>query len=278
MPEPTTLPIAEPTDDIAMRRVAGLEYEELGHGDAVLFIHGAIVADLFAPVIRQPSLDGFRRIRYRRRGYGRSDPFASAPTIEGHARDAQALLDGLGVSRAHVVAHSGGGPVAVQLAADAPEVVRSLVLLEPALYTAAAAAVFTEWIAPLADVHRAGESAKAVHVWMRSVGGRGWRAEIEAHVPGAGPRAEADAAATFDGDLPAIGAWDFDTVRGRLGRLPVLSVAGAQSAATAESAAALLRETVPDLEEVVIEDANHMNVVLHPSTAHTIADFLGRRS
>lgn len=275
MTHPTTTRPAQHGGDNPMPRIAGLEYEEHGDGDAVLFIHGAIVADAFATLVRHRALTGFRRIRYRRRGYGCSDRFFSDPSIDQHAADAQGLLDALGVQRSHVVAHSGGGPVALQLAIDAPGMVRSIVLLEPALFTARSAAIFSELTAPLAEVYRAGQAAKAVHLWMRSVGGRNWRADIEAHITDAGSQAEADAAAAFDGDLPAIGAWNFDAVRGRISH-PVLHIAGARSAATAEPAAALLRETVPGLEEVVIEDADHMNVALHPSTATAIAAFLER--
>ena len=275
MTHPTTSPRVLHGDDTPMPRVAGLEYEEHGDGDAVLFIHGAIVADAFASLIRRTALDGYRRIRYRRRGYGRSDRLSTAPSVEQHAADAQALLDALGVKRAHVIAHSGGGPIAVQIAAEASDVVPSLVLLEPALFTARTAATFLELTASLVDMYGAGQAAKAVHLWMRSVGGRHWRAEIEAHIPDAGSQAEADAAATFHGDVPAIGGWDFDAVRGRIAQ-PVLHVAGACCIATAEPAAALLRDAVAGLEEVVIDGSNHMNVVLNPSTASAIAGFLER--
>lgn len=82
----------------------------------------------------------------------------------------------------------------------------------------------------------------------------------------------ADAPGTFEGDLAALRMWAFDGVRGRIG--PVAHIAGARSAATAEPTAKLLREAVPGLEEVVIEDANHMNIVLHLSTVEVIGAFL----
>src|SRR6478672_11299915 len=57
----------------SMSKAAGLEYEERGDGEPVLLVHGAAIADSFLPLSRQPSLDGFRVIWYRRRGYGGSD-------------------------------------------------------------------------------------------------------------------------------------------------------------------------------------------------------------
>jgi pimeloyl-ACP methyl ester carboxylesterase len=43
------------------------------------------------------------------------------------------LLRELAIERAHIVGHSSGGLIALQLALDHPELVRSLALLEPAL-------------------------------------------------------------------------------------------------------------------------------------------------
>jgi pimeloyl-ACP methyl ester carboxylesterase len=57
------------------------------------------------------------------------------------------------VSQAHVVAHSGGGPIAVQLTLDSPGTVRSLVLFEPALQDAAMAAAFNVQRTPLIEMH-----------------------------------------------------------------------------------------------------------------------------
>src|SRR5687767_13059324 len=84
------------TGDMELGRF--LEYESSGSGEAILFIHGAIVTDSFAPIMREKALANNRRIRYRRRGVGRSAMPTSQPTIEEYARDAKALLDDLGVT------------------------------------------------------------------------------------------------------------------------------------------------------------------------------------
>ena len=165
-----------------------LEYETAGRGDAILFIHGAIIADSFAPMMNEEALAGFQLIRYRRRGFGRSATPSEPPTIEEHARDARALLLDLGVSAAHVVADSGGGPIAVQLAIDAPGMVRSMVLLDPALMNAAMASGFHDMITPLIEMYEAGRSAEAVERWM-SAGNADWKALIEPRIPGAAAQA-----------------------------------------------------------------------------------------
>ena len=50
----------------------------------------------------------------------------------------------LGLERAHVVGHSYGGAIAVQLALEAPSLVHSLVLLEPAIFPAEIASTVNE--------------------------------------------------------------------------------------------------------------------------------------
>ncbi|MDQ3739481.1 MAG: alpha/beta hydrolase [Actinomycetota bacterium] len=64
------------------------------------------------------------------RGFG-SRPVGHAPFS--HVGDVLALLDGIGAERVDLVGASFGGRVALQVAARAPERVRSLALLAPAL-------------------------------------------------------------------------------------------------------------------------------------------------
>ena len=110
-----------------------LYYEERGAGPPLLLIHGTgAYAELWSPV-----LDGlarsFRVIAYDRRGFARS-PSTKRWALSDHARDAAALLDSLGASPATVVGWSGGGVVALDLAASFPERVTGLVLAEPGVH------------------------------------------------------------------------------------------------------------------------------------------------
>jgi pimeloyl-ACP methyl ester carboxylesterase len=113
---------------------AELEYEVSGTGDPVVFIHGAFIADTFRPLLAEPSLAGhYRLILYHRRGYAGSSRASGPVSVAQEAADCRALLRHLGMDRAHVVGHSYGGDVALQLALDTPRVVYSLALLEPGL-------------------------------------------------------------------------------------------------------------------------------------------------
>ncbi len=69
-----------------------------------------------------------RLIRFDKRGTGLSDRPPGVPTLEERMEDGRAVMDAVGVERAHVLGWSEGGPLGLLLAATYPERVRSLVL------------------------------------------------------------------------------------------------------------------------------------------------------
>ncbi len=105
-------------------------YERTGDGEPIVFIHASAFVPLYRPLIAR--LGEFSTLWYRRRlagdGAGGFRPFTLAEDAAIGAR----LLDHVGLPAAHVVGHSYGALVALQLAVDAPERVTSLALLEPA--------------------------------------------------------------------------------------------------------------------------------------------------
>lgn len=112
-----------------------LHYEERGSGPPLLLVHGTgTYADIWSPV-----LDGLARshrvIAYDRRGFAHSSSALGGGLAE-HARDAAALLNALDASPATVVGWSGGGVIALDLAASFPDCVEALVLAEPAVHLA----------------------------------------------------------------------------------------------------------------------------------------------
>ena len=259
----------------SMSKEAGLEYEDRGEGDVVLLIHGGVFADAFVPLSRcAPLADHYRVIWYRRRGYGGSDPLVGPCTPADHARDAAALMRKLGVERVHVVGHSGGGAVAVRLALDAPDLVHSLVLLEPAVFTPEEAVMVEDLFRPLVDTYRSGQPAKALQRFMTVAGGENWKAEIEAQIPNAAAHAERDAAGLFDGDLARVQETTYGPDDDGRILQPVLYLSGAKSI---PQGAAVIRSLAPDLREAVVPDVNHsLHMVAPAPIARMIADFIGR--
>lgn len=79
-----------------------------------------------------PVTGRFRVLRYDSRGHGESAVTPGPYTIERLARDVLALLDGLGIQRAHFCGLSMGGMVGMWLGAHAPERLERLVLCNTA--------------------------------------------------------------------------------------------------------------------------------------------------
>jgi pimeloyl-ACP methyl ester carboxylesterase len=102
-----------------------------GEGTPLLFIHGVGTSGALWQSDLTDLVTDCRVIVYDRRGYGAS----SEPPREwdAHRDDAAALLDKLGAKPAVVVGYSAGAMIALDLALERPELVRELVLLDPAV-------------------------------------------------------------------------------------------------------------------------------------------------
>src|SRR5512142_360348 len=84
-------------------------------------------------------------------------------TMSRQVNDAAALLQHLEVKAAHIAGHSIGAGIALQLAVDAPDLVHSLVLMEPALYTGPnRKADMERTLLPMLTAYRSGDRRKAV--------------------------------------------------------------------------------------------------------------------
>jgi pimeloyl-ACP methyl ester carboxylesterase len=98
-------------------------------GPAVLLIQGVGVHGAGWTPQTDALAERFRCVTFDNRGMGLSQPAGGAITVEQMAEDALAVLDAERVRAAHVVGHSLGGLVALRLALEARQRVRSLSLL-----------------------------------------------------------------------------------------------------------------------------------------------------
>jgi pimeloyl-ACP methyl ester carboxylesterase len=106
-----------------------LYYETHGQGEPVVFIpstsySGDVWLDSQVPTLSR----SLQVIVFDPRGSGRSSSPEGVYTIEQMACDTVALLDVLGLPAAHVVGHSMGGRIGLQMALDFPGRVKSLVM------------------------------------------------------------------------------------------------------------------------------------------------------
>ena len=269
----------ESADTPAMKRapVQGgeLEYETRGDGEPVLLIHGSLIAASFLPLMDESALADYRAIRYHRRGYAGSTA-AEGPLdtyIERAAVDAEALLRHLGADRAHVVGHSYGGLVALQLAHDAPEVVHSLVLLEPPLPNPSASESAEEANPPGMESYRAGDPIKAVDQFLRAFVTPEWRTVVARTVPGGVQQAERDASTNFEIESPAWHRWNFDSDMAEKISQPILYLRGSEGYEIPDLAHAWW----PQMEHHMVQDVTHALQMEDPqAVAEAIADFLDR--
>src|SRR5262245_39076111 len=110
-----------------------LAYETRGAGDPVVLVHAGIFSAFSSPLLEQRALtDRHRVISYHRAGCGESGRIIGQMSVAQEAGHCASLMRLLGIARAHIVGHSNSAILALQLALDSPDLVQSLVLIEPA--------------------------------------------------------------------------------------------------------------------------------------------------
>src|SRR5688572_11911859 len=120
------MPSAPTTLELAGCR---LSFEARGSGPPVVFIQGVgLHGRGWTPQVDELQ-HAFRCLTFDNRGMGASQPVGSSVTVPRMAEDALEIMSELGWDSAHVVGHSLGGPVALEMALGSPERVRSLALL-----------------------------------------------------------------------------------------------------------------------------------------------------
>jgi pimeloyl-ACP methyl ester carboxylesterase len=254
-----------------------------GRGPEVVLVHGA-VGDyrVWEPVIRE------LRSKYRLTAISRryhwprlATPAPGAYTFEHHADDLAAVLRQLGAN-VHVVGHSYGAGVALLTALRYPELVRSLVLIEPP-FGSVVPVNENGFAAELArrdslvgvirrDVAR-GLDRRAAEQLIDWVQGRpdGFRRlparsreQIHDNAPTIGPTYGAASAEVTCDDLRSL-------------RIPVLVVTGRNTRLWYQLIAVHTSNCLPLVERTTIAKAAHMLIVEQPvDTALALTRFLGR--
>ena len=151
-----------------------IQYDERGEGEAVFLVHAGVFGDWFAPLSETPALFAFRVIHVRRAGYG-SNAATGHLSVADHARHIGALADRLSIKALHWVGHSSSCHMGLQLALERPDLVTSLVLLEPAggggLTVPASKDIGRRFIGPAMAAFAAGDIETAFDTFMRGVCG-----------------------------------------------------------------------------------------------------------
>lgn len=107
-------------------------YEFAGEGEIVVLMHGwGGQVTSWKPVFDYLS-KGYKVYAFDFPGFGRSDPPAKAWGTEEYGKYVMKFFESVNIEKANIIAHSFGGRIAIWLAANFPEMVEKLVLIDSA--------------------------------------------------------------------------------------------------------------------------------------------------
>jgi pimeloyl-ACP methyl ester carboxylesterase len=104
------------------------------NGPPIVFLHGGGASSLHWKKVIENFKDAYHVIAPDLRGYGNSGRVKGAYKIKDSSRDICKLVEKQLGQPSHIVGHSFGSIVGIQVAADIPNYVKSIVLEEPPLY------------------------------------------------------------------------------------------------------------------------------------------------
>ncbi|MFT7840278.1 3-oxoadipate enol-lactonase [Saccharothrix sp. BKS2] len=228
-------------------------------GPAVV-LSGSLGSDLtmWDPQVGPLVAAGFRVVRYDHRGHGASPVPPGPYRLADLAGDATALLDRLGVRRAHWVGLSLGGMVGMWLAAHRPERVGRLVLC----CTSAAPGPAEGWTGRAAAVRAGGTEAVADAVvarWFTP----GWRAADPARTARHRAVVAATPAEGYASCCEAIATMRLTDVLPRI-TAPTLVLSGAEDPATPPEHGERIARAVPGARLEVVAGAAHLGTAERP--------------
>lgn len=253
-----------------------IHHDDVGSGPPLLLITGqgaprkGILKGLPASVAAR-----FRIIAMDNRDAGESEPESGYYSMADLAGDAVALLDALGVARAHVLGVSLGGMIALQMALDHPGRVDHLMLMSTSALGE--------------DGHRAGEPMPPPAEWWIDdpvarwgsiaphLVGPAYRSALTDAVLGALTEPERGNRATWEGVMRQQAAQTGLDLRNRLAEVqaPTLVIHGALDPGVPPEHAEVLAAGIPGARLVVLPGAGHVVMVEQPDqVAAEMLDFL----
>ena len=247
-----------------------LWYEITGASDAPLvLVHGSWGDHHNWDAVVPGLARSFRVLTYDRRGHSLSARPSTQGSLGEDAMDLAALLETLGLAPAHVVGNSGGAAVGLWLAAQRPDVLRSLVVHEPPLF-----ALLSDDASMQAPLAAASDRVRAVLHLLQS-GNDAAAAErfvdTIAFGPGAWSKMAEEKRHTFITNAPTFldelmdpqgVTVDLDALRRYTG--PALLTRGERSAPFFPAVVIRLSRELPQARQHLFSDAGHVPHITHP--------------
>jgi pimeloyl-ACP methyl ester carboxylesterase len=255
---------------------SNITFWDEGGGEPILLVHASFSADWLAPLAGL--LPGYRVVRTHRAGYGESLDKSGQLTLIDHTRHLAEVLRAQGIERAHVVGHSSGASIALQLASTYPQLVQTMVLLETAFPYAPDE--------PKSNAMRLAIGAakedkldEAFDHFIGSVCSPGYRQVFVRTLGEAGLAAAVQSSRYFfDHEIHALAGWDSDAARLEAIEQPVLLVDGAEGEALDSPYRArnrALAQRLQRAERVSLPGVSHAMPIENPSlVAQTVLNFV----
>jgi pimeloyl-ACP methyl ester carboxylesterase len=204
-------------------------------------------------------------------------PRPSLGSMQGDAHAVAEQLGDLAHGPVDVLGASYSSAVALTLAAQRPDLVRSLVVVEPPPAGTAYDAEFRDLCQELVDDRRERGTAAALDDFMAMLVGAGWRSDQEAVREGSVAQVEEGAELFFEAELPSLLGWSFGDDEAARVACPTLVVQGSETGPRFAAMAKRVADVVPGARLAVVPGAGHLAAATHPAeVAALVADLLRR--
>lgn len=261
----------------------GIYWEMTGEPrETIVLVHGSwgdhTTWNLVVPALAQR----WCVVTYDRRGHSRSERPRGQGTIREDVLDLAGVIEHLGLGPSHIVGNSFGGAIALRLAADRPELFRTLVVHEPPLFRLLegspgfelAMQRLDESIAPVIERLRRGDLEGGAQRFVEDVGfGPGawsWLPEpVKAVFVHNAPTwlDEIDDPESFGANVDGLARFD----------RPALLSHGDETASFFPPVVERLTAAMPRAEKVVLHGAGHVPHVSHSEAfVRVVTEFIGR--
>ena len=250
-------------------------YRDQGSGPGVVMVHSSSsVSGQWRGLIDRLQ-DRFRCLAPDLLGYGRTGPWSGTDLYADEQAIIDALID-LADGPVHLIGHSYGGMLAMLTTLARPEVVKTLTLIEPTLFTllrdAGDDAAFGEIEAVArrtSELSKAGEDEAAARAfldyWVAPGAFDAMPDPTRATVVATMPKQSREWPFMQPTDLPALE--DYRAIA-----CPVLVVRAKRTTLAAARVVDLILPVLPDVEFAEIEGAGHMSPVTHPDRVNPVLE------